>query len=342
MFGSTASINRMPGRVAYAALLADNLRVGQHAPEESWQEREAYVTTAKSVANQRIRLAMLIAGIVWLAGAMPTAAAPTAPSIVGGDEAAKGAWPWAAALVNSNSPDAFDGQFCGGSLVHAEWVLTAAHCVYEGGHTTALSAIDVVVGRHQLSSDEGERIAVQEIFVHPSYNQFSNDYDLALLKLAQPASVSTVALARLGDESLMADGTPATVLGWGHTAYGGASSDVLRQVTVPVVPQQSCQEAYGAGAITDNMLCAGTEAGGKDSCQGDSGGPLIVLHADENWRQIGVVSWGSTCAEPLYPGVYARVPSGFDWVASLIPDLDVGAPLPEGTPVYLPVTRKSS
>src|SRR5688500_18515972 len=75
------------------------------------------------------------------------------PEIVGGREAEPGAWPWQAALVQAQSANAFNGQFCGGTLIAPEWVLTAAHCVDAGEEPGELH---VVLGRHQLSTDAGE------------------------------------------------------------------------------------------------------------------------------------------------------------------------------------------
>eukprot|EP01083_Nonionella_stella_P111039 325486_1 len=61
------------------------------------------------------------------------------------------------------------------------------------------------------------------------------------------------------------------------------------------------------GQITDNMLCA--RGNNKDSCQGDSGGPLV-----DGDVLVGVVSWGIGCADPSFPGVYARVSRAADWI----------------------------
>ena len=64
------------------------------------------------------------------------------------------------------------------------------------------------------------------------------------------------------------------------------------------------------------MICAGYPwVGGKGPCNGDSGGPF-VCNDDGNAVIAGVVSWGIDCADPNYPGVYARVTTVFSWIQS--------------------------
>ncbi|MBK8049191.1 MAG: serine protease [Anaerolineales bacterium] len=118
---------------------------------------------------------------------------------------------------------------------------------------------------------------------------------------------------------LSAAGKPAVVTGWGNTQSFPQWPDGLRQVTVPLVAREACDVAYQdtgypPGTITDTMICAGVEEGGKDSCQGDSGGPLVVEDSFLGWWQVGVVSWGEGCALPQIPGVYAHAPAFTDWI----------------------------
>ena len=261
------------------------------------------------------------------------------PSIVGGQEAQPGAWPWMVALVFTGAP-ANQGQFCGASLIQAQWVLTAAHCVFdENGNPTPPSNIEVVVGRHRLSGNDGQQIGVSQIIYHPNYLPTESDYDVALLHLDAPAASAPIALIGAGTQVLSAPGTLAVVTGWGATASGNTSgSDVLRQVSLPLVSHEDCTLSYGLfhNYISPRMLCAGYSAGQKDSCQGDSGGPLMVQDANSKWLQVGVVSWGRGCALPHYYGVYARLTEFSDWISAQIPNLATPTPLPTDTPTATP------
>lgn len=221
--------------------------------------------------------------------------------IVGGTEAAPGAWPWAAAMTFRTGTGFF--QYCGGSLISSQWVLTAAHCQVEVGDT-------VILGRHDLRTSAGEEIRVDRVLTHRDYDAGTQDNDISLVHLAQASSQAAIALGA----AVPPPGEPVTVIGWGLTREGGSASSVLRQVSMPVVSQGECSEAY---ALTGNMICAGFPEGGRDSCQGDSGGPLMARVGD-GWAHVGIVSFGEGCARPNRPGVYARTSRYVGWVEACV------------------------
>merc|ERR1711900_114933 len=86
-------------------------------------------------------------------------------------------------------------------------------------------------------------------------------------------------------------------------------SSVIDSIRLP--SDDDCRDAYGQNDIADSMICAGLDAGGKDSCQGDSGGPFMC-----GSQLSGVVSWGYGCAEAGYPGVYTQTSYFISWLNS--------------------------
>ena len=270
-----------------------------------------------------------LAALVLLVVAVPpTRAAVTYdPQITNGSDAAVGEVPYIAALLSSGVEDRFQAQFCGGAVIDPEWVLTAAHCVVSDGELTPADGIDVLLGAVDLSSDDGDRIALSEIVAHPDYDESSMQNDLALLHLAAPTATETLAWAT--DTLLETAGTTVTLAGWGGLTTDQADqvyARVLQVADMPILAAAVClTEVFGFD--TGTMLCAGApeddDDGGIDACQGDSGGPLVATEPDGTRVQVGIVSFGPTCG--FTPTAYTRVSTYAGFI-----EATVGAEQPDG------------
>ena len=242
--------------------------------------------------------------------------------IVGGIEAADGLAPWQVSLGVASISDPWAAHFCGGSVVAATWIVTAAHCVTR----LAPDKLRVVAGSNTLHAGL-PRYVVKRIIVHPSFAAATVDRDIALLELAEPLPmdnrIQAIALLRTGQEKkrLVKD-APLSVTGWGVTVDDGVAVSSLRVLVVPLVLRRSCNRALAYdGAISIHMICAGYPTGGRDACQGDSGGPLTIdldIDGKRTPTLAGIVSWGDGCAHVDKVGVYTRVAKFTAWVGACI------------------------
>ncbi len=245
---------------------------------------------------------------------------PSTQRIVGGEDAARGAWPWYAQL------QLFGSFSCGGTLVDNKYIVTAAHCVF-GSDSNDAANWRVILGKNRESDSGNDEYVsdVTEIIIHESYNDVTIDNDIAVMVLASPPPegsqfINSVCLDTA--VSITFDSTSVCfIAGFGTTEEDGDVANVLQEAMVPLVDTGDCNSAYD-GDITDNMICAGYLQGGVDACQGDSGGPLVCSRQDESanverWYLAGITSWGNGCARANFPGVYTNVARYGGWLENI-------------------------
>lgn len=207
----------------------------------------------------------------------------------------------------------YGSHFCGASIIHHKWALSAAHCFPD---YVIINHVRIHSGTEELRK-YGYQHTIDFLIMHKNFNMKIERKttllnDIALIKVKKeflyinkrriPIPINT-------DETLLKPGSIGLISGWGSLREtSSVLPNFLQKANVPIVARNKCEQNLGY-RIPREQICAGFVKGGIDACQGDSGGPFQL-----NGKLVGITSWGIGCGRPYLPGVYTNVAFYRDWI----------------------------
>lgn len=243
-----------------------------------------------------------------------------AAPVIGGKSTNVGSWSEVVALV------AKDTVRCTGTLIHARWVLTAAHCIAAPDRPNG--GIDkIVISSDRLADPAAERIDVARVHLHErfehvdGYRDFKFKNDIALLELATP-SVGRTAYLMLSSFS----GNPlyghsierGTLVGWGDEEPDPFwPNEIRRERALTFSSPEFCNsKTQWWNVASHDPICTGDDSAWRDRqpgpCgEGDGGAPVFV-HAHGGWYQAGLFSSSAGCGDSV--SYYTSLIDHADWI----------------------------
>ncbi|XP_015715236.1 serine protease 55 [Coturnix japonica] len=223
----------------------------------------------------------------------------TGKRITGGQYAKDGEFPWEVSIQSNGR------HICGGSIISALWILTAAHCFAD----EVPEDLKIVMG----AADLDLALEVHEpssLILHEDFNRITLKHDIALIMLDNPIEFSDekspVCFPFMDDISSWQH---CWVAGWRMT---GAASNMLKKAKMKLKSREECLDQIPQ--LPKDMFCVELEEG---YCQVDSGGPLVCSYWNTmKWFQVGIISWGDSCAAKPNHQFYTSVYSYYDWIKS--------------------------
>lgn len=224
--------------------------------------------------------------------------------VVGGETVKRGAWPWLVAVyLNKASGPTFN---CGGNLVSAKTVVTAAHCFRTSERIYTASEVVLFLGRYNIQNwnEAGFKAApVEQIVIHSDYmsKDSSYDADIAVVIMQERVEftefIRPICLWELSDNLNTVVGQFGTVIGWGRDNMGHIVTPEPKQIMVPVVSEAECLRSSDTYRYitSQRTFCAG-RLDNTGPCNGDSGGGM-TFKRNNKWMLRGIVS--AALADPI-------------------------------------------
>ncbi|MCG9676859.1 trypsin-like serine protease [Vibrio sp. Isolate24] len=247
------------------------------------------------------------------------------PYIVNGSNADITNYPSFASLFYRNGNTYSTSSYCGATMLNSQFVLTAAHCIYDN-ESTMLYTVVVPQLEDESNFLSTQQAKAEEFYYPDDYIDSSSELwpnDIAIIKLETPLSVSNyTSLLNTSINNSFPSPADYKAIGHGYIEGNVAGGTQLLETSLEYISLSSCQSEYGS-KLTDKQICfGGPESGGyqNSTCSGDSGGPVYWYNGSQ-YIQVGITSFGpSLCGNTAFnvTSVFTDVYDYTGWINSVM------------------------